>query len=298
MLTAHSIFERYQQVRPRMPVTTSTANTPSGFKDIGALTDIAQEGTAFVFDAFGVLNVGDTLIDGADDRVNELRAMGCRIRILTNAASYDRNGAIAKFANLGIDVEDDEIITSRDATLAHPMAGTWGIIAAQEDTLADMDAAHLRLGDAAWEYDGVDGFLFLSSSGWTDERQDSLTRSLLRHPRPVLIANADLVAPRGTGFSLEPGHYGHLLMDQGIKTVRFFGKPFPEVYTLVERSLKGTKAEQIVMCGDTLHTDILGAAIRGWKTVLVTRDGLFSGHETRTFCEESELYPDWRVARI
>ena len=33
------------------------------------------------------------------------------------------------------------------------------------------------------------------------------------------------------------------------------------------------------MCGDSLHTDILGAAAQGWKTVLVTKDGLFSGFE-------------------
>jgi HAD superfamily hydrolase (TIGR01450 family) len=274
------------------------ATTPVGFEDIASLNDIADQGTAFVFDAFGVLNVGDTLIEGADVRVDELRARGRQIRILTNAASYDRSGAVAKFKHLGIDVLDDEIITSRDATLAFQPDGHWGVIAAPEDELADIRTSHICLGDAAADYDDVDGFLFLSSSGWTDERQTLLASSLLRHERPVLIANADLVAPRDTGFSLEPGHFGHLLADQGITTVRFFGKPFPEVYDLIERSLDGTPAEQIIMCGDTLHTDVLGAAARGWKTVLVTRDGLFSGNDTRPFCVESGLYPDWRVARI
>lgn len=281
-----------------MPDAATSAALPKSFTDIASLTDIAGEGSAFVFDAFGVLNVGDTLIEGADQRVNELRARGCEIRILTNAASYDRNGAIAKFKTLGINVLDDEIITSRDATLATPMDGVWGIIAAPEDGLADIDDAHLRLGDAPDTYDQVDGFLFLSSSGWTDERQHLLTTSLLQNERPVLIANADLVAPRGTDFSLEPGHFGHLLVDQGVTTVRFFGKPFPEVYDLVERSLKGVQADRIIMCGDTLHTDVMGAAARGWKTVLVTRDGLFSGHDTHPFCEESGLFPDWRLARI
>ncbi len=113
MLTAHSIFERYQQVRHRMPEASPTTGAPTGFQDIGSLTDIADADSAFVFDAFGVLNVGDTLIEGADKRVNDLRAMGCKIRILTNAASYDRNGAIAKFRHLGIDVLDDEIIPSQ-----------------------------------------------------------------------------------------------------------------------------------------------------------------------------------------
>ncbi|WP_254656312.1 HAD hydrolase-like protein [Jannaschia sp. CCS1] len=193
---------------------------------------------------------------------------------------------------------EDEIITSRNATLAALEPGVWGIIAAPEDELSDIQTDHVRPGDTAADYDAVDGILFLSSSGWTDAQQEMLSASLLRHHRPVLIANADLVAPRDTGFSLEPGHFGHLLADQGLSNVRFFGKPFPEVYDLIERSLAGTRPDQIIMCGDTLHTDILGAAARGWKTVLVTRDGLFSGHDTGPFCRDAGLYPDWRVSRI
>jgi ribonucleotide monophosphatase NagD (HAD superfamily) len=62
--------------------------------------------------------------------------------------------------------------------------------------------------------------------------------------------------------------------------------------------LPGVKPDRIAMCGDTLHTDILGAAARGWRTVLVTQDGLFSGHDTKTFSEQSDLFADWRLARI
>lgn len=294
MLTTQSIFERYEEVRPRMP----EAQMQGRFQDIGTLMDIAEQGAAFVFDAFGVLNVGDTLIEGADVRVNELREVGCEIRILTNAASYDRTGAVAKFKGLGIDVFDDEIITSRDATLNALTDCHWGVIAAPEDALADISVPHSRLGMDRATYDVVDGFLFLSSSGWPQAHQEVLTASLKRRPRPVLIANADLVAPRDTGFSLEPGYFGHLLADQGVEGVRFFGKPFPEVYGLVEASLKMTHPAQIIMCGDTLHTDVLGAAARGWKTVLVTKDGLFAGHDTQPFCEQAGLFPTWRVARI
>jgi HAD superfamily hydrolase (TIGR01450 family) len=294
MLTAQSIFERYQQVRPRMPAATTSAT----FQDIASLITIADQGDAFVFDAFGVLNVGDTMIEGADARVDELRALGCQIRILTNAASYDRAGAVAKFKNLGIHVLDDEIITSRDATLAALSEGYWGVIAAPEDMLSDIATDYVRLGAKATDYDAVDGFLFLSSSGWNEDHQRLLSNSLSTNMRPVLIANADLVAPRDTGFSLEPGYFGHLLADQGITTVRFFGKPFPQVYDLIETSLQGVPSERIIMCGDTLHTDVLGAAARGWKTVLVTEDGLFAGHDTEPFCRESGLFPDWRLARI
>ncbi|SEL20705.1 Haloacid Dehalogenase Superfamily Class (subfamily) IIA [Roseovarius nanhaiticus] len=298
MLSAPKIFERYEQIRPRLPAAPPQFSARKVTQDIRALTDIASEASAFVFDAFGVLNVGDTLIEGADRRLDQLRARGCAIRILTNAASYDRAGAVAKFANLGLTVLPEEIITSRDAALSALTPGLWGVIAAPEDDLGDIAHEALRLGDDPATFDRADGFLFLSSSGWTDARQAMLQKSLAAHDRPVLIANADLVAPRDDGFSLEPGHYGHWLLDDGAARVRFFGKPFGEVYDLVEATLPSVAPDRIVMCGDTLHTDILGAAARGWRTVLVTQDGLFAGHDTNDFCERAALNPDWRLNRI
>ena len=289
-----TIFDRYQEIRPRLPDFQSRAET----KDISTLTDIVDGASAFVFDAFGVLNVGETLIPGADRRVDELRSLGCKIRILTNAASYGRAGAIEKFRKLGIAVEDDEIITSRDAALAHLTPRLWGCIAAPSDDLKDIDFDVVRLGDAVSDYDRADGFLFLSASSWDGTRQELLRQSLLANDRPVVVANADLVAPRDDGFSLEPGYFGHLLADQGAHQVRFFGKPFAEVYELAERSLQSIPNEQIVMCGDTLHTDILGASARGWQTALITQDGLFAGFDTQEFCTRSGLHPDWRLPRI
>ncbi len=294
MLSTPTIFERYQQIKERTP----QSNAKAVVRDINSLIEIADDISAFVFDAFGVLNVGDTLIQGADERMQELREKGSHIRILTNAASYDHAGAVEKFKTLGLSVKDDEIITSRQAAIAHLDKRNWGVIAAPEDLLEDISVPTTRLGTDADEYDAADGFLFLSTTGWTEKGQRLLTDTLLKRTRPVVIANPDLVAPRNDGFSIEPGHYGHLLVDQGIDTVRFFGKPFSEVYQLIEDSLPGVEPGNIVMCGDTLHTDILGAAARNWRTVLVTQDGLFAGYETGGFCEESGVYPDWRLPRI
>ena len=294
MQDAETIFARYQEVRPRLPAVT---RLPLRSTDIGSLLDISDEVDAFVFDAFGVLNVGDALIEGADVRLDQLRARGCHIRILTNAASYDRLQAVEKFTRLGIRVEDGEIVTSRDAALQGLPRLHWGVIAAETDTLDDLAVPATRLGDDARAYE-VDGFLFLSSAEWAGGRQALLAAAMDARPRPLVIANADLVAPRDGGFSLEPGHFGHLIADRHPGCVRFFGKPFPEVYRLVEETLPHVPASRIAMCGDTLHTDILGAASQGWRTVLVTHDGLFAGLDTHAFSVRSGLFADWRLERI
>jgi HAD superfamily hydrolase (TIGR01450 family) len=294
MLTTQSIFDRYQEVRARFPQVTPR----EGSLEIQSLLDIADQVDAFVFDAFGVLNVGETMIPGADARLDQLRTRGCAIRILTNAASYDRSGAIGKFKRLGLRVEDDEIITSREATLQGMGEGHWGVIAAESDPLGDLPERVTRLKDSPDDYDKVDQFLFLSTADWTSARQDLLVKSMQHRPRKLLIGNADLAAPRDDGFSVEPGHFGHQIADLFPDHVQFFGKPFPEVYDLIEASLGPLSSHRIAMCGDTLHTDILGAAARGWRTVLVTQDGLFAGHDTQTFSQQAGLFADWRLSRI
>lgn len=294
MPTTQEVFERYQEIRRRFP----SVNIAPLTRDIDSLLDIAQDVDAFVFDAFGVLNVGETLIPGADKRLDQLRQLGCAIRILTNAASYDRSGAIAKFKRLGIHIQDDEIITSREAVLHHVGDAHWGVICADSDALLDLPKPVTRLGNRLEDYDAADKFLFLSTADWTAQKQELLLKSMQRNPRPLLVGNADLAAPRDKSLSYEPGHFGHLIADQFPQYVQFFGKPFPEVYDLIEASLSGVQSNRIAMCGDTLHTDILGAAARGWRTVLVTQDGLFAGQDTTEFSMQSGLFADWRLARI
>lgn len=294
MKNAETIFERYEKVRARLP----RAPKGQGTVEIASLLDIADQVDAFVFDAFGVLNVGETLIEGADVRLDQLRERGCQIRILTNAASYDRAHAVQKFKRLGVRVRDEEIITSRDAALENLPDLHWGVITADADALSDLDGPVTRLGDDPAPYDEVEGFLFLSSADWTEPRQAILSVAMDRRPRPLVIANPDLVAPRDGGFSIEPGYFGHQIWDRHPGQVRFYGKPFPEVYRLVEASLSGIAPSRIAMCGDTLHTDVLGAAAQGWRTVLVTRDGLFAGVDAQDFALQSGILANWRVGRI
>ena len=294
MLTTQKVFERYEKIRPRLP----QANYPRTTSDITSILEISDQMDAFIFDAFGVLNLGNQLISGADYALKELRSAGKEVRILTNAASYDKTGAVEKFSDLGIRFEIQEIITSRDAAIQSLKPGFWGVISAADDKLSDLSFNYIQLENDAKAYDKVDGFLFLSTSEWNSKKQDLLKHSVLKNDRPVIIANADLVAPRENGFTLEPGFYGHELVDLGASKVQFFGKPYSEVYQLLTKSLSDVPGNKIVMCGDSLHTDILGAASQGWKTVLVTKDGLFSGFDTKSYSKESGIFPNWRLERL
>lgn len=294
VVDADTAFRRYEAIRPRLPA----ARYPAAARDLQSLAEVADHVDGFILDAFGVLNIGETPIPGAVARMAELRARGRRLVVLTNAASYTRPQLLAKYHRLGFDFTAEEVVASRDVAAARLEAiapgATWAAIAAEGDSRADIPPRTLdAIGDPA-ALDGADAILFLSTARWTEAWQDRLVRALERRPRPLVIANPDLVAPREGGLTLEPGLFGHAILDRLDVPVHWFGKPFPDAFAdAVARA--GLPPGRLAMVGDTPHTDVLGGAAAGCRTVLVTRHGLFAGRDARAYVAASGIVPDFIV---
>ncbi len=294
---APSAFARYEAIRPRLP----QARYPSRSLHLPSLEEVADHVDGFLLDAFGVLNVGETPIPGAVARLKSLRARGKRLAVLTNAASYTREQLLAKYHRLGFDFTADEVVASRDVAVARletiAPGATWAAIAAAGDTFADIPA---RLVDAVADptaLGSADAILFLSTARWTPALQAALIAALRQRPRPMVIANPDLVAPREGGLTLEPGLFGHDLLDQVPVETHWFGKPFPEAFAEgIART--GLAPDRLAMVGDTLHTDVLGGAAAGCRSVLVTDHGLFAGLDAQPFIQASGIIPDFILPSI
>ena len=143
MLDTSSVFQKYESLRPRLP----DFKCPNATIEIKSILEIASKVDVFVFDAFGVLNIGEKLIPGADLALKTLRDMNKQVRVLTNAASYNKSGTEKKFLDLGLYFAGEEIITSRDAALENVTPGLWGVITAEADNLNDLKAEYIRLAD-------------------------------------------------------------------------------------------------------------------------------------------------------
>ncbi|WP_309666916.1 HAD family hydrolase [Tabrizicola sp.] len=289
-LTTEAAFARYEAVRRRLP----TATFPATSLHADTLADVADRWDGFVLDAFGVVNVGDLPIPGAVARMAQLRAMGKRLCVLTNAASYPRSEALRKYHRLGFDFAADEVVSSRDiaaTALAHIADGAyWGAIAAEGDSFADLPARVTDLHDTK-DWSGIDAFLYLSTARWTPDLHEKLLHAMHQNPRPLVIANPDLVAPREGGLSTEPGFWAHDIADRTGATLHWCGKPFPDAHhEAAARS--GLAPHRLAMVGDTLHTDTLGGRAAGMGTVLVTAHGLFAGRDTAPFISASGIIPD------
>jgi ribonucleotide monophosphatase NagD (HAD superfamily) len=139
--------------------------------------------------------------------------------------------------------------------------------------------------------ENADALLFLSAARWTAVWQERLIAALERRPRPLVVANPDLVAPRKVGLTLEPGFYAYNLVDRLDLEVSFFGKPFAEGF-VDSAAVMGLRPDRLAMIGDTPHTDILGGAAHGLGTILVTQHGLFAGQDIAPFLTLSGIVPD------
>ncbi|MCB6179739.1 TIGR01459 family HAD-type hydrolase [Rhodobacter sp. Har01] len=293
-LDAAAAFARYEEVRARLPA----ATYPQAPLHAPTLAEVADRWDGFVLDAFGVLNIGDTPIPGAVERMAQLRAMGKRLVVLTNAASYTRADALAKYRRLGFDFGEDEVVSSRDVAVAHldrvAPGAHWGAISQAGDDFHDIPARVTSLLDTGG-WDRVDGFLFLSTSRWTLETRAALHAALAARPRPLVVANPDLVAPREGGLTIEPGFWAHEVIDRLGTPVHWFGKPFPEAFAEAEQRA-GLPPHRLAMVGDTLHTDVLGGRAAGMAAILVTDHGLFAGRDVSPFLSGSGIVPDVIVA--
>ena len=198
---------------------------------------------------------------------------------------------------MGFDFSAKDVIASRDALaigLAARPEKRWGVMALAASKLEEFPSDCVALGDDPALYDDVEGFILLGSALWTEARQNMLIDSLTRAPRPVLVGNPDIVAPRESGLSLEPGWYAHDLSHRTNIVPEFFGKPFQNVYEIaLSRVDPSIPKHRIAMVGDTLHTDVLGGAAAGVETILITEHGLFAGKDVGVYVEKSGIIPTW-----
>ncbi|MEO9779778.1 MAG: TIGR01459 family HAD-type hydrolase [Sedimentitalea sp.] len=297
-VTPAEAFAAYLKVRNRLP-----AAAGRGRAVPGEFLDIADDFDLILFDAYGVLNVGETAIPGAAETMAALRGAGKTVAVVSNSAAYSKAHMMGRYARLGFNFDPSEVVTSREALFERIKSEPprrWGVMLNPISGLAELETldAHV-LTDTREVYDEVDGFLLIGSDGWTEHRQGLLEATLARTSRPVFIGNPDLVAPREAGLSLEPGWFAHRLADRtGIAPV-FLGKPFPEIFELALARFGGSvPPERVLMVGDTLHTDILGGAQAGFATALVTAHGSLAGLSVVESITASKIAPDFVVETI
>lgn len=300
-LSFDEAFAFYERTRHRLPTMPRSTPVP---EHAANLADLADRFDVFLLDGFGVLNVGATAIPGAVQQVEALKTAGKVVIVLTNAASQPASELSEKYRRLGFSFTPNEIVSSRSVAMdaiTIMRVRRWGVILPTGSRIDDLPAGHsaFSLEDDPEDYRAVEGFLLLGSAHWTDKRQDLLESALGAIMRPVVVGNPDIVAPREFGLTVEPGFFAHLLADRLPIEPQFFGKPHPAIFSAARARIDGTlDPARVLMVGDSLHTDILGAKTAGIASALVTGYGFLAGQSYEHAIRSTGIVPDFIIGEL
>jgi HAD superfamily hydrolase (TIGR01450 family) len=235
------------------------------------------------FDAFGVLKNYEGLVPGIEKTFAYMEKQNKEYYIVTNDASRSPAQLAESYHQLGLHaIAQDRIISSGMLAKEYlDLKVNNGIVAylGTNNSAHYIDSSGLHtLPVSAINYtniDQVNALVLLDDEGfnWFDDLNKAVN-ILRKRTIPAIVANTDHTYPLSANNEVSIAIGGIASMIESIVGKRFirFGKPdsqlFMFAYDLIRQRMQISKKE-ILMVGDTLHTDIMGGNKFGLDTVLV-----------------------------
>ena len=282
--------------------------------ELRSFSEVTAAYDVIFFDSYGVLKNSGGVLKGVPDLLLRLTQAKKDLYVITNDASKAPERMAQSFSH---PVEGELIPASQIISS--------GLLAA--DFLAAQVAAKKPNGRAAYlgkpssayyvesagleaiplaewnDSEDPDAIVLLDDEGFDWFRDINHALNIIRRSlSPVVIGNADLLYPtKDGGVALAVGSLANMLQPIAQKTFYRFGKPdaMMFVYALqaVRSARPGTKNHKVLMVGDTLHTDILGARMAGLDTVLVL-SGNTMAHQAEIQIQSTGIVPTYVCADI
>ena len=255
--------------------TQSSSAAPGQVQTIAGLREIAGAYDVYLLDLWGVLHNGVSAFPAAIAALRELKAAGKHIGILSNGPR--RASAVAeRSAELGITPDLYDVIHSsgEETWLALSGGDGWAAVLGRRGLaiVPPKDRSLLTGLDLDWTGDpAAADFALLSGTDRPEETvadYEPLLQQLRARDLPLICANPDLVVVRGEASEICAGAIAARYEALG-GMVRYFGKPHPEVYERCLAALGSPPRARILAVGDSLRTDIAGAARAGIDSLFI-----------------------------
>ena len=243
---------------------------------ISGIRALAPRYDGLILDLWGVVHDGVAPLPGAVDCLRGLIGAGKRIVLLSNAPRRSRD-VVERINRIGVPGDlYHEVMSSGEEAWRYlkrrndPFYATLGRrclhIGSERDT-GIREGLGLEFVETPEEAEFI---LNTGPAGWNDRIEDYaplLGRALARGP-PMVCANPDLVVMHGGHLALCAGALAQWYEQRGGR-VRWHGKPFRSVYDTCLDLLGIDDRNRILAVGDSLRTDIAGAAGAGIDSVLI-----------------------------
>ncbi len=243
---------------------------------IPGIAALAPHYDGFVLDLWGVVHDGVAPLPGAVACLEALVAAGKRVVLLSNAPRR-ADDVIRQITAIGVPPGTYHAVMSSGEE-------AWQYLDRRKDPFyaalgrrcyhlcSDRDL-EIRDGLALDWVEGVDEAEFILNTGpagWDDTIEDyaPLLRQALAIRLPMVCANPDLVVMHGARLALCAGALAQWYQQQG-GSVRWHGKPHRSVYDSCLTLLGLADRRRVLAVGDSLRTDIAGAAGADLDSVLI-----------------------------
>ncbi len=237
----------------------------------------------FLLDAYGVLVHATDAITGAGYFLDAIGIAKKEFMVVTNDASRLPENSAKRFADFGLKIKAEQILTS--GSLLAPFFATRGLAGSRCMVLGPEDSfEYVRLAGGEPISPSLDAsfdvLVICDDAGYPFlETMDMILSNLFRHydlgKSPVLILpNPDVIYPKGGGAYGYTSGGAALLIETAVAQrypqeragfVRL-GKPFGPMFREVKRLAPG---KNMIMVGDQIETDIIGARSAGIDAALV-----------------------------
>lgn len=243
-----------------------------------------------ITDAYGVFNFGKGISFNVLDEFTRWLKAGKRIFVLSNTTSTSA-GTIESYAKKGMlkGVHYTDVMTSGQFAFEAVQAGelpvkgnhfyvlgTANFKKPEKKIPAIFENSPYRLVENANEADFIYcGIPQINGEDRTcSDDFKPLVQQLLKLGKPLVCANPDLIANEGGKFVVRQGTIAAMWKGMGGNVISY-GKPDPTIFeALLQRFCPDVSKNEVLMIGDTIRTDILGASQAGIDSCLTLEGGV------------------------
>ena len=254
------------------------------------MTDLKNK-KLFLLDMDGTIYLENDLFDGTTDFLDYVKSIGGRYMFLTNNSSKSVDKYIKKLASLGIESKAEDFLTSTNATILYLQKKNYKKIYAFGTRSFCEQLADAGFNITTRLEDDIDCICMGNDQELTFQKlEDSCI--LLNRGVDYVATNPDWVCPTWYGYVPDCGAVAQMLCHATKRMPIFIGKPQPEMALLAIES-SDFSAEEAVMIGDRMYTDIACGLNAGISTIFV-----LSGEGTMEDVENSDRKPEFIFKNI
>ncbi len=248
----------------------------------------------FLIDLDGVVYVEHKPTEGSVDTINHLKNIGKNIIFITNDPRSSTADYAEKLRGFGLEVEDDEVITSAMAIAHHIRAHTKNsdkknaYVVGSDALKKEIELAGLTIVDGE-EAKSAD-YVILGGHPEFHYNELKLATLALRNGAEFFATSRDPAYPSSEGHVPATGAMLASIEVASEKKAVVAGKPERIIFEEALHHAKCTGKSTTAIIGDRLDTDILGGKIAGISTILT-----LSGSTKKEDVKISDVKPDFII---